>query len=48
VIVHVMRAEVRARYDLEGFWGDAPQVSLKAPPPKARRKRRKLLRKKTS
>lgn len=27
VIVHVMRAEVRERYDLEGLWGDAPQVT---------------------
>jgi ribosome-associated protein len=26
VIVHVMRTEVRERYDLEGLWGDAPQV----------------------
>lgn len=26
VIVHVMRAEVRAKYDLEGLWGDAPRV----------------------
>lgn len=26
VIVHVMRADVRERYDLEGLWGDAPQV----------------------
>jgi ribosome-associated protein len=26
VIVHVMRAEVRARYDLETLWGDAPRV----------------------
>jgi len=26
VIVHVMRAEVRAHYDLEGLWGDAPRV----------------------
>ncbi len=26
VIVHIMRAEVRERYDLEGFWGDAPRV----------------------
>lgn len=26
VIVHVMRAEVRERYDLEGLWGDAAQV----------------------
>ena len=26
VIVHVMRADVRGRYDLEGLWGDAPKV----------------------
>ncbi len=28
VIVHVMRKEVRLRYDLEGLWGDAPRVRL--------------------
>ncbi len=32
VIVHVMRAEVRARYDLESLWGDAPQVNPAARP----------------
>lgn len=26
VIVHVMRPDVRARYDLEGLWSDAPRV----------------------
>jgi ribosome-associated protein len=26
VIVHIMRADVRERYDLESLWGDAPQV----------------------
>ena len=26
VIVHVMRADVRDRYDLESLWGDAPRV----------------------
>src|SRR5262249_49855584 len=26
VIVHVMRPEVRSHYDLEGLWGDAPQL----------------------
>jgi ribosome-associated protein len=29
VIVHVMRADVRERYDLEGLWGDAPKVKPK-------------------
>ncbi|PYI99867.1 MAG: ribosome silencing factor [Verrucomicrobia bacterium] len=26
VIVHVMRSDVRQRYDLESLWGDAPRV----------------------
>ena len=26
VIIHVMRAEARHRYDLESLWGDAPRV----------------------
>lgn|SRR5688572_5149874 len=34
VIVHVMRDEVRQRYDLESLWGDAPRVK----PPKPRKK----------
>ena len=29
VIVHVMRQDVRERYDLEGLWGDATQVKPK-------------------
>ena len=29
VIVHVMRADVREHYDLEGLWGDAPRVRLR-------------------
>lgn len=34
VIVHVMRKDVRLRYDLESLWGDAPQVK----PAKARKR----------
>jgi len=30
VIVHVMRADVRQRYDLESLWGDAARVKPKA------------------
>ena len=26
VIVHIMRGDVRERYDLESLWGDAPRV----------------------
>jgi ribosome-associated protein len=35
VIVHVMHAEARARYDLEGLWNDAKTVN----PPKPRKKK---------
>ena len=30
VIVHVMRQDVRERYDLETLWGDAPRIKPKA------------------
>jgi ribosome-associated protein len=33
VIVHVMRADVRQRYDLEGLWGDAPRITNEPPQP---------------
>jgi len=29
VIVHIMRADVRKRYDLETLWGDAPRVKAR-------------------
>ncbi len=29
VIIHVMRPEIRARYDMESLWGDAPRVKPK-------------------
>ena len=31
VIVHVMHTEARARYDLEGLWGDAKPVKTRKP-----------------
>lgn len=34
VIVHLMKPDVRAHYDLEGLWSDAPRV------PRARRTRK--------
>lgn len=34
VIVHVMRWDVRQRYDLENLWGDAPRVK----PPRVRKR----------
>lgn len=34
VIVHIMRADARERYDLEGLWGDAPQVKRRVKKPK--------------
>ena len=30
VIVHIMRTDVRERYDLESLWGDAPRVKPRA------------------
>jgi|SRR6516164_6460771 ribosome-associated protein len=29
VVVHVMRTDVRERYDLETLWGDAPRVKTR-------------------
>ena len=29
VIVHVMRKDIRAKYDIEGLWGDAPRVKTR-------------------
>jgi len=43
VIVHVMRADVRQHYDLEGLWGDAPRVRPRAKSkPKPARKKAEL------
>jgi ribosome-associated protein len=45
VIVHVMRAEIRQRYDLESLWGDAPRLSDVGKP--ALKKAKRVSRKKT-
>jgi ribosome-associated protein len=37
VIVHVMRTDVRERYDLEGLWGDAARVKPKKKTSKAKK-----------
>lgn len=38
VIVHIMKADVRAHYDIEGLWADAPQVKPPAPRKRSVRK----------
>ena len=35
VIVHIMRQDVRERYDLETLWGDAPRVRSRKKTPAA-------------
>jgi ribosome-associated protein len=39
VIVHVMKTDVREKYDLEALWGDAPRVKPRKPRAKAEAKR---------
>jgi len=36
VIVHIMRADVRKHYDLEGLWGDAKPIKAVKPRKKTR------------
>jgi ribosome-associated protein len=43
VIVHVMRADARERYDLEGLWGDAARVKAKSKPAKIKSTSRQAL-----
>jgi ribosome-associated protein len=31
VIMHVMKAEIREKYDLEALWGDAPRLKPRKP-----------------
>ncbi len=32
VIIHVMRQDIREKYDLETLWGDAPRVKVRKSP----------------
>ena len=41
VIVHIMRNDIRERYDLEGLWGDASRVTKAAKKPAAAKTARK-------
>ncbi len=43
VIVHVMRGDVRSRYDLEALWGDASPVRATRPKAKKKEKATKTL-----
>jgi ribosome-associated protein len=45
VIVHVMRADARERYDLEGLWGDAARVKAKSKPARIKLNNRQALKK---
>lgn len=46
VIVHVMREDIRQKYDLEGLWGDAPQVKpVTKPKPKPKPRKARAVRK---
>jgi ribosome-associated protein len=38
VIVHIMRGDVRERYNLESLWGDAPRAGTSRPKKRARAK----------
>jgi len=37
VIVHVMQAETRKQYDLEGLWGDAKAIKPAKPKPRKKK-----------
>jgi ribosome-associated protein len=38
VIIHVMKPDVRERYDIEGLWGDAPRIDPANPPSEEKKK----------
>ena len=48
VIVHVMRKDVRERYDLETLWGDAPKLNTAKPAKAVKTPKAPVRRKKTA
>ncbi|MDB6129309.1 MAG: iojap-like protein [Verrucomicrobiales bacterium] len=48
VIVHVMRADVREKYNLEGLWGDAPRIGADGQPMRRKAKKTKVVAKAVS
>ena len=48
VIVHVMRQDVRQRYDLETLWGDAPKLNASKPGKTAKAPKKSAPRKKAA
>ncbi|MCA8940703.1 MAG: RsfS/YbeB/iojap family protein, partial [Planctomycetes bacterium] len=35
VVLHIMMRDARAYYDLDNYWGDAPEVTLEPIAPRA-------------
>ena len=45
VIIHVMKPDVRERYDIEGLWGDARRIDPKNPPTEEKKTKKPALKK---
>ena len=48
VIIHVMKPDVRERYDIEGLWGDARRIDPKNPPAEEKETRKPAAKKATA
>ena len=45
VIIHVMKPDVRERYDIEGLWGDARRIDPKNPPTEEKKTKKPAVKK---
>ncbi len=45
VIIHVMKPDIRERYDIEGLWGDARRIDPKNPPTEEKKTKKPALKK---